>query len=420
MRQRDRHAGFEAPGGQAAVAAGAGPRRGAGAHGGADDRPNPRVIRGLQAMGFDEHLAAEAALSTGNQSVEKAARWLVEALDQHELARKVGTQEQQLQEHQEADTEPQAEPGRHRPARKPHPPREQPPPLETEPEPEPEPDSHRDRASSMDSAGSVESTGSDFDEWMESALGRTMSPTEFLIDRGPVSLDVELGRTISTFHASARPEASSAVAALIDGEELSLSDDECDPESEHPHDTQSEPEAEPKPGLEACKDGSPGVGPRFDAVRLKAAVEARAKPVWERSTKNGGSSTCGWCDQTFGPTCWRYHCRRCGWAVCDGCSPHRMTLDTWLEDEKPHTVRHDVTEALQRVCDGCARAAHEPAAAPVFYLATISRVSDQTSVVRYLCISLRCDVYSAIPTHAESPGNTHCRHVIQRSARLGH
>ena len=344
MPQRDRHS-FEPPPGRPADDA----LRG--------DRPNARVVRGLQALGFDAELCAEAALCTGNESVDKAAQWLVEALDQHELARNAGTEQQQLAP--DPDTEP-----------------------EPEPEPELESGSGRDRACSIDSGGSVESTGSDFDDWMESVVDRTMSPTEFLTDRDSVSLDVELGRTISTFHASARPEASTAVVARIDGEQLSLSDDECDPEPGAP---QLDPE--PQPGVNACEDVAPEVGPRFDPMRLKAAVEARANPVWERSTKNGGSSTCGWCDQTFGPTCWRYHCRRCGWAVCDSCSPHRMFLDMWLENEKPHTVRHDVSKTLQRVCDGCARAAHEPAAAPVFYLATISRVSDQTSVVRYRCFS---------------------------------
>lgn len=50
--------------------------------------PNPRVILGLQAMGFDGQLCTEAALCTGNESVGKAAQWIVEALEQHELARK--------------------------------------------------------------------------------------------------------------------------------------------------------------------------------------------------------------------------------------------------------------------------------------------------------------------------------------------
>merc|ERR1711939_394475 len=59
-----------------------------------EDQPNPRVVRGLQAMGFDAQLCAEAALCTGNESVEKGARWLIEMLDEHELARKAGTEEQ--------------------------------------------------------------------------------------------------------------------------------------------------------------------------------------------------------------------------------------------------------------------------------------------------------------------------------------
>merc|ERR1712146_122735 len=45
-------------------------------------------VRGLQSMGFDNQLCTEAALCTGNESIEKAARWLVEALEQHKLARK--------------------------------------------------------------------------------------------------------------------------------------------------------------------------------------------------------------------------------------------------------------------------------------------------------------------------------------------
>ena len=120
---------------------------------------------------------------------------------------------------------------------------------------------------------------------------------------------------------------------------------------------------------------------------------------------------CMWCDQVFSPTCWRYHCRRCGWAVCDGCSSHRLTLDTWLEYEKPHAVRHDVSDSVQRVCEGCARAAHKPAAAPVFYLATISRISDQTSVVRCVCIKLFCVCVSALSSLSLSRARQH-KHIL--------
>lgn len=63
-------------------------------------RANPRVVRGLQAMGFDAQLCVEAALSTGNENIEKAARWLVDALDQHELARK--------EQHETGESEPAA------------------------------------------------------------------------------------------------------------------------------------------------------------------------------------------------------------------------------------------------------------------------------------------------------------------------
>ena len=231
-----------------------------------------------------------------------------------------------------------------------------------------------------DRACSVASTGSDFDEWMESMFVDDGTGTNDFSVTQEVSLQRELSRTISAFHKNARPEGSWAVPA-VDGAELTLSDDEHD--SQRDCEPEPEPEAEPESGAQPEPDARES-GPRFDTERLKAAAKARARPVWERSTKNGGSSMCMWCDQTFSPTCWRYHCRRCGWAVCDRCSPHRLILDTWLEYEKPHAVRHEVSETTQRVCDGCARAAHEPAAASVFYLATISRISDQTSVVSLL------------------------------------
>jgi len=54
----------------------------------AQHQPNPRILCELQAMGFDAQLCAEAAFCVGNESVEKAAQWLVEALDQHAVARK--------------------------------------------------------------------------------------------------------------------------------------------------------------------------------------------------------------------------------------------------------------------------------------------------------------------------------------------
>ncbi len=212
------------------------------------------------------------------------------------------------------------------------------------------PQGERERASSLDSAGS----GSD----------ELLSTDQFAQQ---VSLDAgELARTITLVGKSARTEASSAGAALIDGEELSGNE--------------AEVESEPEPQLESEPEPYVSVGPHFDVARLQAAAHARANPVWERSPQNGGPKGCGWCDQTFCTTRLRYHCHRCGWAVCDRCSPHQMILDTWLAHAKPHKVRHDVSDTALRVCDGCARAAHDPAAAPVFYLATIQRFSDHTSV----------------------------------------
>ena len=277
--------------------------------------------------------------------------------------------------------------------------------LEPEPEPEPEldqwsePEEPWGLPAGRDRALSLDSTGSDFDRLLQAAaFGESVS--DEIVD-AEVSLDVELTRTMtSTFQKSARTGGSSAVAALIDGEEVPLSDDEL--ESDH---FQPEHEPEPEPDPQPYPDRGAAAGPRFDAARLKRAAKARANPVWERSKNNGGSATCMWCDEPFGLTCRRYNCRRCGWAVCDGCSPHRSALDTWLEGDKPHAVRSDLSDSMLRVCDGCARAAHEPAAAPVFYLATSLRISDQITVVRStaLCVTLCC-----VALCAALPRSTSC------------
>lgn len=52
-----------------------------------EQQPNPRVVTALQEMGFAAQVCADAALCTGNESVAKAARWLVEAIEQHEHTR---------------------------------------------------------------------------------------------------------------------------------------------------------------------------------------------------------------------------------------------------------------------------------------------------------------------------------------------
>jgi len=67
------------------------------------DRPNPRVVSGLQEMGFEAQLCGAAALSTGNESLEKAARWLADALEQHAHARSAGGK-RQPHRHEESDT----------------------------------------------------------------------------------------------------------------------------------------------------------------------------------------------------------------------------------------------------------------------------------------------------------------------------
>jgi hypothetical protein len=279
---------------------------------------------------------------------------------------------------------------------RPRPPRE-PPPPQTDAEPE----SWGSQHAARERASSVLSTGSDFEELMQASthkasagltrvsaaavdasVGGLTRATAAVVDASVadgawspqhsaagVQDDARLARRVprpAGVHLST--EASSAVTALIDGEEVSLTDDEVE--------VQPEPELQLEPEPESYVSA----GPHFDAARLQAAAHARANPVWERSPKHGGPNGCGWCDQTFCRTRLRYHCHRCGWAVCDRCSPHRLILDTWLPHTKPHEVRHDVSDNLLRVCDGCARAAHDPAAAPVFYLATISRVGDHINV----------------------------------------
>ena len=182
-----------------------------------------------------------------------------------------------------------------------------------------------------------------------------------------VSLDGELSRTMSTFMRSERAVATidrARSGTLIDGEVVELSDDE------------PEPEPEPEPGPGAGSGGHVGTGPRFNLVRVKQAAVARAAPSWQ----GDGRAACMWCDISFDERTWQQHCRRCGWAVCDACSPHRQGLDVWLDGNHPHAVQHERSSSTLRVCVGCARAADEPGAAPKYFLATMSRISDQITV----------------------------------------
>ena len=51
-------------------------------------RPNALVVQDLVSMGFESEISSQASLATGNESVEAAARWLVDNLEEHEQARK--------------------------------------------------------------------------------------------------------------------------------------------------------------------------------------------------------------------------------------------------------------------------------------------------------------------------------------------
>ena len=99
-----------------------------------------------------------------------------------------------------------------------------------------------------------------------------------------------------------------------------------------------------------------------NADKLARAAAARLTPEWDRSSRNGGPSSCRWCDETFGLTMWQYNCRACGWKVCGECSPNEMELMQWLEGHKPHELRREPSNARLRVCVGCWYAAQAAAA----------------------------------------------------------
>ena len=247
---------------------------------------------------------------------------------------------------------------------------------------EPEPSLGRARTDSMDSTGDdldfaafIDDfdPGSFLDDKPGSFLDEQAVTEEFeqSMDR-EVSLDGELTRTMSTFMRSTR--AVSTVdrvrSGTLDGEVVDPSGDEPEPEPEP--EPQQQPEPAPAPG------GYMGGGPRIDPVRVKRAAQARAAPSWQDDVP-GGQAACMWCDVLFNERTWQQHCRRCGWAVCDGCSPHRQVLDVWLDGKHPHAVKYERSGETLRVCAGCARAgAHAPRAE--YYLATMSRISDQITV----------------------------------------
>jgi len=81
-------------------------------------------------------------------------------------------------------------------------------------------------------------------------------------------------------------------------------------------------------------------------MELKAA-EQRSRLIW---VPDQHANSCGRCDKPFGALLWRHHCRKCGSAVCNACSPFRAPLpriglkapqricfvckaeDVWLDD----------------------------------------------------------------------------------------
>jgi hypothetical protein len=96
------------------------------------------------------------------------------------------------------------------------------------------------------------------------------------------------------------------------------------------------------------------------APRLAApgrAAKARASPRWIPSAE---TVACMHCSTEFGFTRQRHHCRHCGWAVCDSCSPQKLQLNRWLENEKPHTLREGPSPSTLRVCTSCAQALVAP------------------------------------------------------------
>ena len=121
-----------------------------------------------------------------------------------------------------------------------------------------------------------------------------------------------------------------------------------------------------------------------EADTAAASPGTRSSPRWERSAKNGGSANCVapgcavaggavFSSLTCAPPCslscavaqlvdgltsgrvgaGRYHCRRCGRAVCWDCSKRTRHISVWIEKKKPHTVHRTPSAGPLQVCDGC-------------------------------------------------------------------
>eukprot|EP01043_Picozoa_sp_COSAG02_P055249 COSAG02_NODE_6378_length_3611_cov_203.740319_4_plen_407_part_00 len=124
----------------------------------------------------------------------------------------------------------------------------------------------------------------------------------------------------------------------------------------------------------------------LELARLRRAerhAELRANPKWERSPRWRGSATCMapkcgvvfsklWfttCARVYppflraksrtSPNVWsfragRYHCFRCGSAVCFNCAQHSYDgLKVWLSKDKPHSVQTTTSAEPLQVCDAC-------------------------------------------------------------------
>ena len=109
--------------------------------------------------------------------------------------------------------------------------------------------------------------------------------------------------------------------------------------------TPAEPEPEPEP------EGAPGLDLSLDPESPVArTAAARAAPKWVGSD---ATKACQLCEKTFNKVKLpKHHCRRCGFAVCGGCSEHKHVLDRWLAAEKPHDVCETQSAEELRVCTG--------------------------------------------------------------------
>lgn len=70
----------------------------------------------------------------------------------------------------------------------------------------------------------------------------------------------------------------------------------------------------------------PDCGKKQSQVRAGSFSRAMAGPQWQSN-----SSRCMLCATAFSTMVWRHHCRRCGFCICDRCSPYRLHLDLPLE-----------------------------------------------------------------------------------------